>query len=296
MSTFWSAWVIGLTVFNLGLTFFLFIWGQRVKIPTLPDGTSGHTWAHGALREGVRRLPLWWAAISGSMFVIGAIYLVLYPGFGANPGILGWTAHRELREDMQANLGKLDPLLESFRQVPVEELAGNPAATRMGQRLFIDNCAACHGRDGQGNQLLGAPDLVDKDWLYGGAGEAIMASILNGRSGIMPPWDSLGEATVKNLVQYVLSLSGQPHDAAAATAGKAQFAICSACHGADGTGNQALGAPNLSDDIWLYGGTPEAIEHSIGRGRSGHMPPWRDRLGDDNARVIAAWIYSQANR
>lgn len=296
MSTFWSAWVIGLTVFNLGLTFFLFIWGQRVNIPTLPDGTSGHTWAHGTLREGVRRLPLWWAAISGSMFVIGAIYLVLYPGFGANPGILGWTAHGELREDMQANLGKLDPLLESFRHVPVEELANNPAATRMGQRLFIDNCAACHGREAQGNQLLGAPNLVDKDWLYGGAGEAIMASILNGRSGTMPPWDSLGEAAVKNLVQYVLSLSGQPHDAAAATAGKAQFVICAACHGADGTGNQALGAPNLADDIWLYGGTAEAIEHSIGRGRAGHMPPWRDRLGDDNTRVIAAWIYSQANR
>ncbi|MBW7930984.1 MAG: cytochrome-c oxidase, cbb3-type subunit III [Gammaproteobacteria bacterium] len=296
MSTFWSAWVIGLTVFNLGLTFFLFVWGQRVEIPTLADGTSGHTWAHGALREGVRRLPLWWAAISGSMFVIGAIYLVLYPGFGANPGILGWTAHRELHEDMQANLGKLDPLLESFRQVPVEELAGNPAATRMGQRLFIDNCAACHGREGHGNQLLGAPDLMDKDWLYGGAGEAIMASIVNGRSGTMPPWESLGDAAVKNLAQYVLSLSGQPHDAAAATAGKAQFAICSACHGADGTGNQALGAPNLTDGIWLYGGTPEAIERSIRRGRSGRMPPWRDRLGDDNTRVIAAWIYSQANR
>lgn len=296
MSTFWSAWVMGLATFNLGITFFLFVWGQRVEIPTLPDGTSGHTWAHGALREGVRRLPLWWAAISFGMFAVGAIYLVLYPGYGANPGILGWTAHKELREDMQANLGKLDPVLEGFRGVPVEELAKNPVATRMGQRLFIDNCAACHGREGHGNQLLGAPNLVDKDWLYGGAGEAIMASILNGRSGTMPPWESLGEASVKNLVQYVLSLSGQPHDAAAAAAGQAQFAICSACHGADGKGNQALGAPNLTDDVWLYGGTPEALEQTIGHGRSGRMPPWRDRLGDDNTRVIAAWIYSQASR
>lgn len=295
MSAGWSWWVMSLIVFNLGITLFLFLWGPRAKIPTLPDGTSGHVWAHGVLRESVRKLPLWWVLFSAAMFVCGFAYLALYPGFGNHKGILGWTAHGELARDVAANDAKLDELLVRFRQYPVEQLAGDPAAIQMGKRLFLDNCEACHGREGRGNTLLGAPNLTDDDWLYGGDGKAILASIQNGRAGVMPPWASLGEQNVKNLAQYVLSLSGAPHDAAMAAAGKPLFATCAACHGPQGKGNQALGAPNLTDNIWLYGGTVADIERTIGGGRQGAMPAWSSRLTEDQMRVLAAYVYHLAH-
>ncbi|TAL85239.1 MAG: cytochrome-c oxidase, cbb3-type subunit III [Rhodanobacter sp.] len=291
MSTFWSWWVMSLIVLNLGVTLFLFLWGPRAKIPTLPDGTSGHVWAHGTLREGVRRLPRWWLLLSASMFVAGFLYLALYPGFGNSKGALGWTSHAQLAQAVAANDVKLDALMQRFALYPVEQLAADPDAQQMGRTLFDDNCAACHGRNGKGNQLLGAPNLTDNDWLYGGDGKAITSSIHNGRNGVMPPWASLGENHVKNLAQYVLSLSASPHDATRAAAGKPLFATCAACHGADGKGNQALGAPNLTDHVWLYGGTVTDIETTIGGGRQGHMPTWSPRLSDGQIHVLAAYVY-----
>ncbi len=293
MNSFWSGWIMFLVVLNMGITFFLFIWGQRVKIPVQDDGTSGHVWAHGVLREGVRKLPLWWVLMSAAMFAVGATYLVLFPGFGSFKGVLGWTAHGELARDSAANAAKLEPLMRDFSLYPVEKLAGDAAATRMGERLFIDNCAACHGRDAHGNAALGAPNLADNDWLYGGDGKAIMTSILDGRHGTMPPFGAtFGEAGVSNLANYVLSLSGATHDETKASAGKAMFTVCSACHGPEGKGNPALGAPNLTDTTWLYGGDLATVEKTIRDGRGGVMPAWRSRLGEDDARVIAAWIYS----
>ncbi|MDE2154576.1 MAG: cytochrome-c oxidase, cbb3-type subunit III [Xanthomonadaceae bacterium] len=291
MSAGWSWWVMSLIVLNLGVTLFLFLWGPRAKIPTLPDGTSGHVWAHGTLREGVRKLPRWWLLMSAGMFVAGFTYLALYPGFGNRKGTLGWTSQGELAHDAAANDAKLDALTRRFDMYTVEQLAGDPEAQQLGQRLFEDNCAACHGRAGKGNQLVGAPDLTDHDWLYGGDGKAITASIRGGRHGVMPPWASLGEDNVKNLAQYVLSLSGSPHDTARAAAAKPLFATCAACHGADGKGNQAIGAPNLTDRIWLHGGSVADIERTIGGGRQGQMPAWSPRLTDDQIHVLAAWVY-----
>ena len=291
MSSGWSLWVMSLIVFNLGITLFLFLWGPRAKIPTLPDGTSGHVWAHGTLREGMRRLPRWWLLFSASMFVAGFIYLALYPGFGNAKGMLGWTSRGQLARDVAANNVKLDDAMKAFDHYTVEQVAYDPAAQQMGRMLFDDNCAACHGRAGKGNPLLGAPDLTDGDWLYGGDGSAITASIHDGRNGVMPPWASLGEDSVNHLVQYVLSLSGAPHDAAMAAAGKPLFATCAACHGADGKGNQALGAPNLTDHIWLYGGSVADIHQTIHDGRQGHMPTWSPRLSNDQIHVLAAYVY-----
>jgi len=291
MSAGWSWWVMSLIVLNFGVTLFLFLWGPRAKIPTLPDGTSGHVWAHGTLREGVRKLPRWWLLLSAGMFAAGFTYLVLYPGFGNDKGTLGWTSHAELARDVAANDAKLDALTRRFDMYTVEQLADDPEAQQLGQRLFEDNCAACHGRAGKGNQLVGAPDLTDHDWLYGGDGKAITASIQGGRQGVMPPWASLGADNVKNLAQYVLSLSGLPHDAARAAAAKPLFATCAACHGADGKGNQAIGAPNLTDHVWLHGGSVADIERTIGGGRQGHMPAWSPRLTDDQIHVLAAWVY-----
>jgi cytochrome c oxidase cbb3-type subunit 3 len=291
MSAGWSLWVMFLVVLNMSITLFLFLWGPRVKIPTLPDGTSGHVWAHGVLREGVRKLPRWWVVFSASMFVAAFTYLYLFPGFGNHKGALNWTAHGELARNVAANDAKLAPLMERFKMYPLEQLANDPAALQMGKVLFEDNCAACHQRSAKGNVVLGAPDLSDNDWLYGGSGNDIITSIHDGRSGVMPPWASLGADNVKNLAQYVLSLSGSPHDAASAVAGKPMFATCAACHGAEGKGNPALGAPNLTDHIWLHGGSVADIEKTIGEGRQGHMPAWSPRLSDDQIHMVAAYVY-----
>jgi len=291
MSTGWSLWVMFLVTLNMGITFLLYLWAPRAKIPSRPDGTTGHVWAHGTILEGLKRLPGWWVWFSGAMFACAFLYLFLFPGFGNHKGALDWTSHGELARAVAANDARLDPLLERFRLYPVEQLAGDPQARAMGKVLFEDNCAACHQRSGKGNILLGAPNLTDDDWLYGGTGNDITTSIHDGRGGVMPPWASLGEDNVDNLVQYVLSLSGAPHDAARAAAGKPLFATCAACHGPDGKGNHALGAPNLTDHVWLYGGTVADIHHTIHDGRQGHMPAWGTRLSADQIHVLAAYVY-----
>jgi cytochrome c oxidase cbb3-type subunit 3 len=285
-----------LVVLNLGITLFLFLWGPRVKIPTLPDGTSGHVWAHGVLREGIRRLPRWWVFMSGALFAAGIVYLVLYPGFGGFKGVLGWTAVGELARDSAANRARLDPLLQRARASSIEQLAADPAALRNGERLFVDNCSACHGRGAQGNRALGAPDLTDADWLYGGDGETIVTSIRDGRRGGMPSFaTTIPDASIVDLAHYVKSLSGLPHDPLKAALGKPLFTTCAACHGAKGTGNPALGAPNLADATWLYGSNLADIEKTVREGRSGVMPAWRDRLAADEIRMVAAWLYAQSH-
>ncbi|MBO9663013.1 cytochrome-c oxidase, cbb3-type subunit III [Dokdonella sp.] len=296
MSAFWSGWIMFLVVLNFGITLFLFVWGQFVAIPTQPDGTSGHVWAHGVLREGVRRLPLWWVLMSASVFVIGMVYLVLYPGFGSYKGLIGWSAHDQLARESAANQAKLTPVLQSFEGRSVEQLAAMPEATRMGHRLFVDNCAACHGLDGRGNHAVGAPDLTDQDWLWGGSSEAILTSILDGRRGTMPPFQAtFSNEDIERLANYVQSLSGPPHSPSRAAEGKAQFTVCSTCHGVEGKGNPALGAPNLTHARRLYGGDLATIEQTIRYGRSGTMPAWRTRLGEGDVRLIAAWIYAKSH-
>jgi cytochrome c oxidase cbb3-type subunit 3 len=294
MSSFWSAWIKFLVVLNMGITLFLFVWAQRVKIPTHPDGTTGHVW--GSVREGLRNLPVWWAVWSGSMFAIGFTYLALYPGFGSFKGLLGWTSHGQLAHATAVNDQKLDVLMHGYLSQSVEQLANDATARRIGQRLFIDNCAACHGREARGSQLLGAPNLTDAVWLYGGDGQSILNSITNGRQGVMPPFiGAFGESGVDNLANYVLSLANAPHDATKAAAGKALFTVCSACHGPEGKGNQIIGAPNLTDRIWPYGDDIATVEETIRHGRHGVMPAWDKRLDASQLRVIAAWVYGQSH-
>jgi cytochrome c oxidase cbb3-type subunit 3 len=297
MSSFWSLWVMFLVVLNLGITFLLFLWAPRVKIPTQPDGTSGHVWAHGVLREGVRNLPTWWIIFSACMFIFGFAYLALYPGFGAYQGLLGWTAHGELERDNAALNARFDALLGRTRPLSLEQLSQDPDVIRAGQRLYLDNCAACHGQSALGNAAIGAPDLTDADWIYGGDSETILKSILDGRTGTMPALGSmLGHQGVNEAAAYVLSLSGVQAPEGWAAAGKARFeTVCVACHGADGRGNPALGAPNLTDRVWLYGGGFPAVSATIRDGRNGVMPAWRERLGGDRARLVAAWVIAQRN-
>ena len=295
MTEFLSTWVIVLAVVNLGITVFLFLWGLRVDIPTQPDGTSGHVWAHGVLREGVRRLPTWWVVLSAASLIAGLGYLALYPGLGAFAGALGWTSADELARQQDANRRLEAPLLERVRGKPVETIAADPEALRVGQVLFIENCAACHGRDARGNRALGAPDLTSRAWRYGGDGKSILTSILDGRTGTMPPFGgSMSETEIRDLANHVLSLSGRTHDSLRAHFGRPRFSACAACHGPEGKGNPALGAPNLTDNVWLYGGGIEDIVQTIRRGRNGVMPAFRTRLGEENASLVAAWVYAQA--
>jgi cytochrome c oxidase cbb3-type subunit 3 len=298
MSAFWSGWIKFLVVLNLGITFFLFILAQRLKIPTQPDGTTGHVWAHGVLREGVRTLPLWWVVSSAAVFVWGFIYLSLYPGFGSSQGLLGWTSQGEWRRDLESNNAKLEARNQPLRQLSVAELAATKDASAMGHRLYLDNCAACHGSEARGNQALGAPNLTDNDWLYGGSADTILASILDGRGGVMPALGgALGQEGVNEVAAYVLSLSNTKAPTDWVEAGKVRFAtLCAACHGADGRGNPAVGAPNLTDDTWLYGGDFTSVAATIRNGRNGVMPAWRGRLNEDQARAVAAWVYSQGHR
>jgi cytochrome c oxidase cbb3-type subunit III len=296
MSGFWSGWVILLAVLTIGISVSLFVGGLRVKLPKQADGTTGHDWD--GIREGVRNLPWWWILYSAVGFIVAIVYLVLYAGLGSFKGVLGWSSEEKLRRDVAANDAKLGALVEPWRTLTVEQLAENAAAVGVGHRLYLDNCAACHGSTALGNQALGAPDLTDADWQYGGSGATIVASILDGRNGVMPPWGAaLGHNGVNEVAAYVLSLGGvkSPEDWAAA--GKQRYAtLCVSCHGPEGLGNPALGAPNVADRIWLYGGSFASVATSIRDGRAGVMPAWRSRLTDDQARLIAAWVLKQAPR
>jgi cytochrome c oxidase cbb3-type subunit 3 len=252
-------------------------------------------WAHGVLREGVRRLPTWWILLSAGSLIAGLGYLALYPGVGAFAGVLGWTSEGELARRQDANRRLEAPLLERVRGKPVETIAADPEAVRVGQVLFIENCAACHGRDARGNRALGAPDLTDNEWLHGGDGKSILTSITQGRQGKMPPFGGMkSDQEIRDLANYVLSLSGRTHDSLRADFGKPAFSACAACHGADGKGNAALGAPNLTNAAWLYGGGIEDIVETIRRGRNGVMPAFGNRLGEENASLVAAWVYAQS--
>ena len=295
MSNAWAWWVIALIVFNLGLTFLLFLWAPWAKVPVLPDGTTGHSWAHGTIREGLQRLPRWWLLMSFAMFLGAFGYLLLYPGFGNFTGTLGWTSAQEHDQAAQANQARLSPVLARLDKLPLAAVAADAQARQLGQRLFIDNCAACHGREGRGNMQLGAPNLTDDDWLYGGSDEAILSSIGDGRNGVMPAWESLGEQTVNQLTAYVLMLSGQISQSDDALAGKAVFATtCSACHGPEGKGNPLLGAPDLTDAIWLHGGRRADIWQTIQHGRQGQMPAWSERLSAQEVHLLAGYVFHLA--
>jgi cytochrome c oxidase cbb3-type subunit 3 len=295
VSGIWSVWVMVLACVTIGISLVLFFWALWMRIPTVDDGTTGHVWAHGALREAVRPLPWWWVLISAGAFLFGVLYLSLYPGFGSYAGRIGWTSQGEQQRDTAENDAKLEARISPLRALSIEQLAAHEEAVGIGHRLYLDNCAACHGTAAHGNHAVGAPDLTDPDWLYGGDDATILASILDGRNGLMPPLaGALGHNGVNEVAAYVVSRIGTQVPPEWAAAGKTRFdALCSACHGVDGRGNPALGAPNLVDDAWLYGSNIESVVASVRDGRAGVMPAWRHRLSGDEVRLITAWIKAQ---
>jgi cytochrome c oxidase cbb3-type subunit 3 len=255
-------------------------------------------WAHGVLRESVRKLPLWWLLMSIAAFIAAVTYFALYPGLGNFKGSLGWTQEGQFQRDTAANNAKIEAQIQPFRASTIEQMAVDAKIVANGQTLFLDNCAACHGAQAMGNSTLGAPNLIDADWLYGESSETLLTSIRDGRGGTMPALGGvLGHDGLNEVVAYVMSLGGVKAPADWVAAGKTRFeTICAACHGADGRGNPTIGAPNLTDKIWLYGGDLNSVYASVREGRNGVMPGWRSRLTEDQLRLIAAWVYAQGHR
>jgi len=224
------------------------------------------------------------------------VYLALYPGLGTYKGLLGWSQEGQWEEEVQYAAEHYAPIFEQYSSIPVADLAKDTEAMKVGQRLYANNCALCHGSEGRG--AYGFPNLTDTDWLYGGSPDAIKHTIVNGRNGQMPAWgEVLGDEGVTQMVQYVLSLSNQETHAAAAKAGSATFtAMCAACHGPDAKGKQMLRAPNLTDNTGLYlnpeWGVAKSVEQSIRLGRNGHMPAQAKYIGEDKVHLVAAYVYS----
>ncbi|EGU59574.1 cytochrome c oxidase, subunit CcoP [Vibrio nigripulchritudo ATCC 27043] len=321
MNTFWSLWVIVITVGTLLGCAALLYWCVKDKMGVEDGVDMGHE--YDGIRELNNPLPKWWTYLFVSTFVFAVIYLALFPGLGNFKGFLGWQssdqtvttiqesrdriaqAQKDKRLDQYAKeLDDADTYFgEAFRKLAyneagelndIPEIAKNEEAIKVGQRLFLQNCSQCHGSDARGQK--GFPNLADNAWLYGGEPQAIVNTVMNGRIGAMPAWgESFGEQGVREVVTYTLSLSGRKVNAREAAAGKARFAACAACHGTDGKGNPAFGAPDLTDQIWLFGDTRADITETVMYGRQGVMPAWKDMLGEDKVQLVSAYVWSLTN-
>jgi cytochrome c oxidase cbb3-type subunit 3 len=291
-SGFWSWFVIIPVVVGIAAMFYFNVtWSEAKRKEGEKAKTMGHVWDED-LHELNNPLPRWWLNLFYVTLVFGVGYLVLYPGLGTFGGILGWTEKGQYEKEMSAADKELNPLYDKYLKNDIAVLAANHEALETGERLFMTYCTNCHGSDARGGP--GFPDLTDNDWLYGGDPKTIETSILNGRQGMMPAWGAvLGPEGVANMAEYVLSLSGRSTNEAAVSAGKEKFQqFCKDCHGLDGKGNQVIGAPNLTDNIWLYGGSKKSVMETIEKGRNGHMPAHADFLGGAKVHLLAAYVYS----
>jgi len=291
MSTFWSWYVAVITVANIVACYWLIKWASRRRSGEAAEGdVTGHTW-DGNLQEYNNPLPNWWLWLFYITIVFGLVYLALYPGLGNYKGVLKWTSTGQYQDEMAAAKQTYGPIFAAYAKTNIPALAKDAKAMEAGQRLFLTYCATCHGSDAGGAR--GFPNLTDNDWLWGGDPKSIQTTILNGRNGIMPSHAHLGEQAIDNVAAYVMSLSGREADPAKVSAGQKVFAQnCAVCHGPDGKGQTIMGAPNLTDNIWLYGGSPGVIKQTITNGRSGKMPAHKDFLGEDKVHLLAAYVYS----
>lgn len=319
MSSFWNLWIWVLTIPVLVLCLVLLLWNLKNFVGVPEDQTTGHE--VDGLKEYNNPLPKWWTYMFFATLIWSVFYLAAYPGLGNYKGFLGWTSSNQgiksLEESRQAvelaraegrhvqldvENAKADevygPVFQAFAKRDVLDLAYDAEALKIGQRLFLQNCALCHGSDARGQR--GFPNLTDNDWLYGGTPDKIKETLLYGRKAAMPGWEAaLGDQGIKEMTAYVLQLSGRTVNEKDAEAGKAKFGMCAACHGADGRGSVAhnlpFGAPNLTDNTWLYGGSARDIEETLRNGRYGVMPAFKETLGEDKVHILTAYIYRLAN-
>ncbi len=293
MSNFWSGYIIVLTLITLGLILWLLFATRKGQRPEETDQTVGHSFD--GIEEYDNPLPRWWFVLFLATIVFSAVYLVLYPGMGKWPCILGWTQVGQYEEEVADAQERFAPIFAKFADMPVEQVAQDADALRIGQRLFAVNCSVCHGSDARG--AFGFPNLTDHDWIWGGEPEQIRTTLNQGRQAAMPAWFAvIGEAGVRNTAGYVRSLSGLETEGVDLAAGEQVFKTnCVACHGPEGKGNPLLGAPNLTNDTWLYGSSMLQVQQTLRYGRNGNMPA-QAHLGEDKLHVLTAYVYSLSQR
>ena len=286
----WSLFIALATLISLAACLVLLVFASRRK-PMAGDNSTGHVFDED-LVEMNNPLPLWWVVLFVLTVLFSFVYVYAFPGLGASPGTLGWTSRGELEAEQAKVAASMAKVYAEYAQQPAEALSRDVRAMAIGQRLFINNCSTCHGSDARGSK--GFPNLTDGDWLHGGTPEKIEETITLGRIGMMPPMAAaVGSASdVRDLANYVMSLSGDPHNAIAAAAGRKKFAACAACHGAEGKGNQAIGAPNLADKVWLHGWGEQAIVDMIDHGKTNVMPAQGGRLTPAQIHLLASYVWS----
>ena len=293
VTDFWGWYVALGTIVSIAACALLLQFQSRKRVAGKPESeeTTGHMWDED-LAEYNNPLPRWWMSLFWITILFSLVYLALYPGLGTFKGLLGWSSSGQYQAERATADATFGPIFRKYAALDIPAIAANPEARAMGERLYLTYCSQCHGSDGRG--APGYPNLADNDWLWGGTPEAIEATIMGGRNGVMPALGAAlgGEADVKNMANYVLSLSGAKHDAAMAAAAQPKFAVCAACHGADGKGNIALGAPNLTDKIWLFSPSIESISETIRNGRNLQMPAQAEALGQEKVRILSGYIWS----
>ena len=290
---FWNLYVIVIVLASiLACALLLYMQG---KAKFTPGKTMGHVWDD-TLEEYNNPMPKWWSWMFVITVVFGLVYLALFPGLGSFPGLLGWSSVGQYKIERARMDEAVQPLFQKYEAMPIPAVAADKQAMEMGKRLYLTYCMQCHGADARGAK--GFPNLTDGDWLYGGEPDQLKQTIADGRMGVMPPHAQLGADTIKDLANYVRSLSGLPNDAVRAAKGKEAFtsAGCIGCHGPDAKGNLAIGAPNLTDNVWLYGSSEATIIQTITDGRQNKMPAWKAFLGDAKIQLLAAYVYSLSHQ
>ncbi len=297
ISTGWEMYEVAIAIWAIIFCAAVLYLNFKMKPHTSEDGTTGHVWDE-TLREFNNPLPRWWVGLYIITIIFGILYWTLYPGVGSYKGLLGWTSMGQLEAEQKKAKDEEAKIYARFASMSAEDMAKDQQAMGIGQRIFLNNCAVCHGSDAKGSK--GFPNLSDDDWLYGGSHDTIIETITAGRVGMMPPMAAAvgTPEDVKDVANYVLSLSGSKHDEAAALRGKPKFetAGCTGCHGADAKGMQAMGAPNLTDKIWLHGVGEAAIIERINNGKTNAMPAWSYKFSKDQIRVLAAYIWSLSHK
>ncbi|BBD76898.1 cytochrome-c oxidase, cbb3-type subunit III [Hydrogenophilus thermoluteolus] len=293
ISPFWDMYVKVLVA--LSLLFCVFVIATNMRATGKVGELQPHSWDEN-LQEWNNPLPRWWMYLFWLTVIFAIVYLVIYPGFGSFKGIAGWSSVGQWEKEMKAAEEKYGPLYAKYRNMDVKAIAADPEAMGMGKRLFQTYCMQCHGADARGAK--GFPNLTDNDWLGGdGSPDYIKATITNGRMGVMPPFPQLGEEGAKNVAHYVRSLSGLAHDATRAQLGSKIFAEnCAACHGPDGKGNPVIGAPNLTDNIWLYSSSETQIMSNVMNGLNNRMPAFGEFLGQDKVHLLTAYVWSLSHK
>jgi len=288
ISGFWNMYVMVLV--TLSILFCVYVLASNMTKRTKgPVELHGHVWDE-TLAEYNNPLPRWWLYLFWGTIVFAVAYLAIYPGFGDRNQHRGQISQYEA--EMKTADDRYGPIFAKYRDMDLMAVAADPEANAMGQRLFLTYCAQCHGSAAQGAK--GFPNLTDDEWQWGGDPEVVKTTIMEGRMGVMTPFgQALGADGVKDVASYVRSLSGLAHDSLRAQRGSELFAQqCVACHGADGTGNPLMGAPNLTNKSWLYGSSEAAIIETVTHGRTNQMPAFGEFLGEDKVHLLAAYVLS----